>query len=190
MSPTKESVSSDRVLVDMAHIAKAFGRATVLADVNLQVCAGEVHGLLGENGAGKSTHMKILAGVHRPDAGSIRVDGHERSSFSVHAAREEGISMVYQELSLVPQLSVAQNLALGREGPSLVGIVHDDSAEHVGHAGAAAGGGHFSLLIVSKAFCGVSRLKRHQTVLARVNDLLPHPIHALSIKALAPEEFS
>ena len=68
--------------------------------------------------------------------------------------------------------------------------VHDDSAEHVGHAGAAAGGGHFSLLIVSKAFCGVSRLKRHQTVLARVNDLLPYPIHALSIKALAPEEFS
>jgi ABC-type sugar transport system ATPase subunit len=129
MSPTRESVSSDRVLVDMVHIAKAFGRATVLADVNLQVCAGEVHGLLGENGAGKSTLMKILAGVHRPDAGSIRVDGHERSSFSVHAAREEGISMVYQELSLVPQLSVAQNLALGREGRSLVGVVHDDSAK-------------------------------------------------------------
>src|SRR5437879_4092507 len=58
MSPTKESVSSNRMLVDMVHIAKAFGRATVLADVNLQVCAGEVHGLLGENGAGKST-LKI-----------------------------------------------------------------------------------------------------------------------------------
>ena len=68
--------------------------------------------------------------------------------------------------------------------------IHDDSAEHVGHAGAAAGAGHFSLLIVSEAFQGVSRLKRHQTVMARVSDLLPHPIHALSIKALAPEEFS
>ena len=55
---------------------------------------------------------------------------------------------------------------------------------------AAAGGGHFSLLIVSNAFRGVSRLERHQIVLARVSDLLPHPIHALSIKALAPEEFS
>jgi BolA protein len=68
--------------------------------------------------------------------------------------------------------------------------IHDDSAEHVGHAGAASGGGHFSLLIVSNAFCGISRLERHQKVLARVSDLLPHPIHALSIKALAPEEFS
>ena len=68
--------------------------------------------------------------------------------------------------------------------------IHDDSAEHTGHAGAANGGGHFSVLIVSNMFCGVSRLERHKTVLARVSDLLPHPIHALSIKALAPEEFS
>jgi BolA protein len=68
--------------------------------------------------------------------------------------------------------------------------IHDESAEHVGHAGAAGGGGHFSVLIVSNAFRGISRLERHQKVLARVSDLLPHPIHALSIKALAPEEFS
>jgi len=68
--------------------------------------------------------------------------------------------------------------------------IHDDSAQHVGHAGAAGGGGHFSLVIVSNAFCGLSRLERTQKVLARVSDLLPHPIHALSIKAFAPEEFS
>jgi BolA protein len=68
--------------------------------------------------------------------------------------------------------------------------IHDDSAEHAGHAGAAAGGGHFSLVIVSQAFDGVPRLQRHQSVMARVADLLPHPIHALSIRALAPEEFS
>jgi BolA protein len=68
--------------------------------------------------------------------------------------------------------------------------IHDDSAEHAGHAGAAAGGGHFSLLIVSKAFRGQPRLERHQTIFARVGDLLPHPVHALSIRALTPEEFS
>ena len=68
--------------------------------------------------------------------------------------------------------------------------VRDDSADHVGHAGAAGGAGHFSLFIVSNAFSGVSRLQRHQQVLDRVRDLLPHPIHALQIKALAPEEIS
>jgi BolA protein len=68
--------------------------------------------------------------------------------------------------------------------------VRDDSADHVGHAGAAGGAGHFSLYIVSNAFAGISRLQRHQQVLARVNDLLPFPIHALQIKALAPEEVS
>lgn len=72
--------------------------------------------------------------------------------------------------------------------PTLVDI-HDDSAEHVGHAGAAAGGGHFSLTIVSKAFSGQSRLARHRAVLDRVGDLIPHPVHALAIQAYAPEEF-
>lgn len=73
-------------------------------------------------------------------------------------------------------------------GPTLVDI-HDDSAEHAGHAGAAAGGGHFSLLIVSKAFAGLSRLARHRAVLDRVGDLIPHPVHALAIQAYAPDEF-
>ena len=67
--------------------------------------------------------------------------------------------------------------------------IRDDSAAHVGHAGAAGGGGHFSLLIVSEMFSGLPRLQRHQRVLREVADLLPHPVHALSIKALTPEEF-
>ena len=67
--------------------------------------------------------------------------------------------------------------------------IRDDSAAHVGHAGAAGGGGHFSLLIVSQSFAGLPRLQRHQRVLREVADLVPHPIHALSIKALTPEEF-
>jgi BolA protein len=72
--------------------------------------------------------------------------------------------------------------------PSVLEI-HDDSAEHAGHAGAAGGGGHFSLLIVSQVFAGLPRLARHQRILREVADLLPHPVHALSIKALTPEEF-
>ena len=66
--------------------------------------------------------------------------------------------------------------------------VRDDSAAHAGHAGAAGGAGHFSVLIVSHAFAGLSRLKRHEAVYRQVGDLLPHPVHALSIKALTPEE--
>jgi BolA protein len=77
---------------------------------------------------------------------------------------------------------------LARLAP-LVLEVHDDSAEHAGHAGAAEGARHFSVLIVSNAFSGAPRLARHQRVLREVADLLPHPVHALSIKALAPEEF-
>ena len=77
---------------------------------------------------------------------------------------------------------------LTRLVPSVLEI-HDESAAHAGHPGAAAGGGHFSLLIVSEVFAGLPRLQRHQRVLREVADLLPNPVHALSIKALTPEEF-
>lgn len=66
--------------------------------------------------------------------------------------------------------------------------IHDDSAAHAGHAGAAGGAGHFSVLIVSEVFAGLSRVKRHEQVYRQVGDLLPHPVHALSIKALTPQE--
>lgn len=65
----------------------------------------------------------------------------------------------------------------------------DESAEHAGHSGAAAGGGHFSLLIVSEQFAGLPRLARHRAVLDRVGDLIPHPVHALAIRAHTPDEF-
>lgn len=72
--------------------------------------------------------------------------------------------------------------------PTVVDIA-DDSAEHVGHAGAAGGGGHFSLLIVSEQFAGLTPIARHRAVLARVGDLIPHPVHALAIRACTPDEF-
>lgn len=77
---------------------------------------------------------------------------------------------------------------LARLSPTVLDL-SDDSAQHAGHAGAANGAGHFSLLIVSNVFSGLSRLARHQRVLREVADLLPHPVHALSIKALTPDEY-
>ena len=77
---------------------------------------------------------------------------------------------------------------LGVLAPIVLEIT-DDSAQHAGHAGAAAGGGHFSVTIVSEHFLGLSRLARQRAVLDRVGDLIPHPVHALAIRALAPDEF-
>ena len=89
-----------------------------------------------------------------------------------------------------PQGDAAAELRerLERLSPSVLEI-DDDSAEHAGHAGAASGAGHFSVLVVSTAFCGLSRLARHQRVMREVADLLPHPVHALSVRALSPDEF-
>jgi BolA protein len=67
--------------------------------------------------------------------------------------------------------------------------IHDDSEEHAGHAGAAGGGGHFSVTIVSEQFRGLTRLARHRAILDRVGDLIPNPVHALAINAYAPDEF-
>jgi BolA protein len=87
------------------------------------------------------------------------------------------------------EVPAALRARLAALAPTVVEIL-DESAAHAGHAGAAGGAGHFSLTVVSQAFSGLSRLARHQRVLGELADLLPHPIHALSIKALTPEEFS
>jgi BolA protein len=87
-------------------------------------------------------------------------------------------------------MTVAETLEarLAAFAPSMLEI-RDDSALHAGHAGAAGGAGHFSVTIVSERFLGLSRLARHRAVLDRVADLIPHPVHALAIRALAPDEF-
>jgi ABC-type sugar transport system ATPase subunit len=108
--------------LEMRGITKSFTGNTVLADVSLTARAGEVHALVGENGAGKSTLMKILAGVHQPDAGEILIDG-ERTRFPRPAdALAAGVAMIYQELSLAPHLTVAENIFLGREPLKLAPI--------------------------------------------------------------------
>ncbi len=99
----------------MRGIHKSFGATTALTDVSLRVLAGEVHALVGENGAGKSTLMKILAGVHRPDSGSMLLDGEPYDPADPHDGRARGVGMIYQELSIAPHLSVAENMMLGME---------------------------------------------------------------------------
>ena len=97
------------------NVAKNFGAVTALVDVSLRLGQGEVVGLIGDNGAGKSTLVKILSGFQRPDHGRIFVNGKEESIRSVDHARSLGIDTVYQDLALVPSLSVTHNMFLNRE---------------------------------------------------------------------------
>jgi ABC-type sugar transport system ATPase subunit len=101
--------------IRVEHLAKSFGAVTALVDLSMRVRQGECLGLLGDNGAGKSTLIKILSGFHRPDSGRIFVGGEEQSIRSVDHARSLGIDTVYQDLALVPTLSVAHNMFLNRE---------------------------------------------------------------------------
>jgi rhamnose transport system ATP-binding protein len=99
----------------LRHAAKAFGAVQALTDGSIELYAGEAHALVGENGAGKSTLVKILAGVYQPDAGSLQVDGHEIALHGPAAARAAGIAVIYQEPALFPDLSVAENMFIGRQ---------------------------------------------------------------------------
>jgi ABC-type sugar transport system ATPase subunit len=101
-------------LLTMTGVGKSFGQVAALSDVDFALEAGEVHALVGENGAGKSTLMKILAGVQPPDAGRMVLAGDPVRFSGVNEAQARGVVMVYQELALVPTLSVAENLFLGR----------------------------------------------------------------------------
>ncbi|EJN07725.1 sugar ABC transporter ATP-binding protein [Herbaspirillum sp. YR522] len=103
-----------RPMLELGGVHKAFGGVKALADVGLRLFAGEVHTLMGQNGAGKSTLIKVLTGVHAPDAGRIELDGRPIAPDSTLAAQALGISTVYQEVNLCPNLSVAENIFIGR----------------------------------------------------------------------------
>ena len=102
-------------LIRMSGISKTFGGSVALRDVSIELMPGSVHALMGENGAGKSTLMKILAGVCQPDNGTIYMRGSELRRLNPRNALDCGISTVFQELSLLPNLSIAENMFLGRE---------------------------------------------------------------------------
>lgn len=109
-------------VLQMRNIRKTFPGVVALDDVGFDLRRGEVHILLGENGAGKSTLMKILSGAYQKDGGQILLDGHEIEIRNPRHSRQLGIGIIYQELNLVPHLSAAENIFLGRE-PSSFGLV-------------------------------------------------------------------
>ncbi len=101
-------------MITLKGIAKSFGGVRALKGVDLDLVPGEIHGLVGENGAGKSTLMKVLSGAHQPDSGQILIDGRPVRFKGPVQAYAAGVRIVYQELSLVPALTVAENLFLSR----------------------------------------------------------------------------
>ncbi|MEC7582910.1 MAG: sugar ABC transporter ATP-binding protein [Planctomycetota bacterium] len=109
--------------LSMRAVRKAFGDSLVLDGVDLELQAGRVHALLGENGAGKSTLVRILAGVHQADRGEILLDGADFAPASPQQAWLAGIATIHQELSVIPHLSVADNVMLGREMVHRMGFV-------------------------------------------------------------------
>lgn len=112
---TTSHLTPKQPLLQMRDITKRFGYIKALDGVDLDVYPGEIHALMGENGAGKSTLMKVLSGAHKATSGSILVDGENKKINGPKDAKSLGISIIYQELSLAPNLSVAENMLLGRE---------------------------------------------------------------------------
>ena len=100
-------------LVALRDATKSYGAVRALADGNLELRSGEVRALMGENGAGKSTLVKVLGGVVRRDAGDMLVDGEPVGFHSPHDARDAGLAVIYQEPTLFPDLSVAENVVMG-----------------------------------------------------------------------------
>src|SRR5215469_230437 len=115
-----QSGGAAQPIVRMVRISKSFTGTDAVRNVDLEFFPGEVHGLVGENGAGKSTLMRVLAGMYPDYSGEIFLNGSARRIHSPRLARELGIAMVHQELSLVPELSVAENMFLGREAKSRI----------------------------------------------------------------------
>ena len=107
-------------MLALHHAAKSFGAVRAVTDGTIDLHAGEAHALVGENSAGKSTMVKILAGVHQPDSGELLIDGKPVTLHNPAGARDAGIAVIYQEPTLFPDLSVAENIFMGRQ-PLLAG---------------------------------------------------------------------
>ena len=114
-------------LLEMKNICKSFPGVKALQHVDFKLKAGEIHALLGENGAGKSTLIKVLGGIYHPEEGQIFIDGKEVAITDVNSARDHGISIIHQELVLVPYMTVAENIFLGREPKGKFGVTRENT---------------------------------------------------------------
>ncbi|GAA4834417.1 sugar ABC transporter ATP-binding protein [Paenibacillus vulneris] len=123
LTPANQPVSPEEVLLEVSQVSKSYGGVQALIDCDFSCRRGEVHALLGENGAGKSTLVKLLCGVVSPDTGSIRFKGEEMRFRSPIDAARQGIVAVFQELSLVPDLTVSENVYLGHEPKTRWGLI-------------------------------------------------------------------
>ncbi|MDQ8180057.1 sugar ABC transporter ATP-binding protein [Pelagicoccus sp. SDUM812005] len=110
-------------LLKVSGLCKRFGSVQALSDVSFELRAGEIHSLLGENGAGKSTTIKCITGVHRPESGTVELNGREIAPRSPREAELSGIGTVYQEVNLLPNLSVLENIVLGRVKTGALGRI-------------------------------------------------------------------
>src|SRR3954464_11429747 len=110
-----ETMNETRPAVEATDVNRSFGGVEALRDAAFSADFGEVHALVGENGAGKSTMIKILSGVLAPDAGTLRIKGERVALASPLDARRHGVGTVFQELTLMPWMTVAENLLLGNE---------------------------------------------------------------------------
>jgi rhamnose transport system ATP-binding protein len=115
-------MSANQPMLQVQHVSKSFGGVHALQDVHFEIMPGEVHAILGENGAGKSTLIKIMTGVHQPDAGEVFLEGQPIRFANTRAAQEHGIAAIYQEPSLFPDLDIAENILVGRQPISRGGI--------------------------------------------------------------------
>jgi rhamnose transport system ATP-binding protein len=116
-------MSESPPILALEHVSMAFGAVRALQDVSLDLRGGEIHALAGENGAGKSTLVKILAGVHRPDEGSVLLDGRPQEFRGPGDAQQAGVAVIYQEPTLFPDLSVAENIFMGRQPRARLGRI-------------------------------------------------------------------
>ena len=117
--------------LDFCSISKKFPGVRALSNVSFRASKGSIHALMGENGAGKSTLLKILSGLYQPTGGRLLADGRRLSFKSATDALEQGVAVIYQELNLVPELSVAENIYLGQWPTRKGGRVHSEKLNHL-----------------------------------------------------------